>query len=142
MSEEVNQSTTRRIIEVFNSGNLSGLDELFAENYYDHATPPGVSPDLPGVKQFFNALRTAFPDFAYTVEDEISEGDKVVIRVTGRGTMKGDFQGLPATGKSAEWQEIHFGRYENGKLVEHWANVDQLGMLQQLGLAPAPGQGG
>ena len=141
MANEMNKSTTRRIIDVFNSGNLAGLDELFAENYYDHATPPGISPDLSGVKLFFTALRSAFPDFSYTVEDEITEGDKVVIRVTGHGTMEGEFLGMPATGKSATWSEIHLGRYENDKLVEHWANVDQLGMLQQLGLAPAPGQG-
>jgi steroid delta-isomerase-like uncharacterized protein len=142
MSAGMDKSTTHRIIDVFNSGNLVGLDELIADIYYDHATPPGISPDLSGVKQFFTALLTAFPDFHYTIEEEITEGDKVAILVTGHGTMKGAFLGLPATGKSATWQEIHFGRYKNGKLVEHWANVDQLGMLQQLGLAPAPGQGG
>jgi steroid delta-isomerase-like uncharacterized protein len=136
MSTEMNKSTTRRIIDVFNGGNLAGLDELFAENFHDHASSPGISPDLSGIKQFFTALRAAFPDFCYTVEDEIAEGDKVFIRLTGRGTMKGELLGMPATGKSASWSEIHEGRYENGKLVEHWANVDQLGMLQQLGLAP------
>ena len=66
----------------------------------------------------------------------------VVHRLTGHGTMKGEFQGMPATGKHATWSEIHIGRFAGSKLVEHWGNVDQLGILQQLGLAPTPGQGG
>jgi hypothetical protein len=87
------------------------------------------------------ALRSAFPDFKYTIEQEIAEGDMVVHRLTGRGTMQGEFLGMPATGKQATWQEIHIGRFEDGKIADHWAVVDQVDMLQQLGLMPAPGQG-
>ena len=87
------------------------------------------------------ALRAAFPVFSYTLDDEIAEGDRVVHLLTGLGTMQGDFQGMPATGKQATWQEIHIGRFKEGKIEEHWAVIDQLGMLQQLGLFPTPGQG-
>jgi predicted ester cyclase len=93
-----------------------------------------------GFKVFITMFRTAFPDLAYTIDDEIAEGDRVVERVTARGTMKGDFQGMPASGKTATWSEIHITRFENGKAVEHWGVVDQLGMLAQLGFAQAPGQ--
>jgi predicted ester cyclase len=62
-----------------------------------------------------------------------------VQRVTVSGTMKGAFMGTPATGKKATWSEIHIVRLANGKVVEHWANVDQMGMMQQLGLMPTPG---
>ncbi len=89
---------------------------------------------------FFTHLRAAFPDLHYTLEEPLlADGDKVVARARVRGTMQGAFLGMPATGKMATWTEIHSGRIVDGKLVEHWATSDQLGMLQQLGLAPALG---
>ena len=83
-------------------------------------------------------LRAAFPDLHYTVDDVVAEGDKVVQRVTGSGTMHGPLFGMPATGRSASWSEIHVSRFDGGKVVEHWSVTDQLGMLQQLGLTAAP----
>ena len=107
----------------------------------EHAPlPPGSPSGVAGLKQFVSGLRATFPDFRYTVEDVLGEGDRVALRVRASGTMKGDFMGMRATGKSASWEEIHCCRMRDGKLAEHWANVDQLGMLQQLGLAPTPGQ--
>jgi predicted ester cyclase len=85
-------------------------------------------------------LRGAFPDLHLTVEDVVAEGEKVVVRTTARGTMKGDFLGMKPTGKTATWTEIHIGRYAGGKVAEHWATIDQLGMLQQLGLVATPEQ--
>ena len=85
-------------------------------------------------------FRAPFPDLQYTSRIRSPKGDKVVQRTTASGTMKGDFQGMPASGKSATWQEIHITRFASRKAVEHWATVDQLGMLQQLGFAEAPGQ--
>ncbi|HEY6041472.1 MAG TPA: ester cyclase, partial [Anaerolineae bacterium] len=64
------------------------------------------------------------------------EGDKVVTRITGQGTMKGTFAGMTATNKHASWSEIHISRFKDGKIVEHWGIVDQAGMLQQLGVTP------
>ena len=92
------------------------------------------------IKAYITMFRAAFPDLHYTLEDSIAEGDRVVQRTMARGTMKGDFTGMPASGKTATWSEIHITRYDNGKAVEHWAVVDQLGMLAQLGFAQAPGQ--
>ena len=91
-----------------------------------------------GFKQGLTKFRTAFPDFRYTIEDEITVGDRLVHRLTARGTQKAEFLGVPATGKQATWSEIHIGRIANGKVVEHWGSVDQMGMMQQLGLDWAP----
>ena len=99
-----------------------------------------MPPTIEGIKGYITMFRAAFPDLHYTLEDSIAEGDRVVQRATAHGTMKGDFMGMPASGRSATWSEIHITRYENGKAIEHWAVVDQLGMLAQLGFAQAPGQ--
>jgi len=143
MSTQENKAVARRIVEeVINKGNLALADELFAANVVDHAAPPGFPPGPEGFKMFFTGFRAAFPDLHDHIDDEIAEGDMVVQRVTAHGTMKGEFAGMPATGKHATWTEIHISRVEGGKFVEHWANIDQLGMLQQLGVIPAPGQPG
>jgi predicted ester cyclase len=83
---------------------------------------------------------TAFPDLHFTVEDIIAEGDKVVTRLTCRGTQQGAFMGIPPTGKQATVTAIDINRFAGGKSVEHWLNMDTLGLLQQLGVIPAPGQ--
>jgi steroid delta-isomerase-like uncharacterized protein len=139
-TQENKASASRFVEEVINRGNVSLIDELSGANFVDHSLPPGVDPTPEGFKAFMATFRAAFPDLHYTIEDSIAEGDRVVQRTTARGTMKGDFQGMPASGKSATWSEIHITRFENGKAVEHWAVVDQLGMLAQLGFAQAPGQ--
>jgi predicted ester cyclase len=141
MGTEQDKANDRRFIEeVMNRGNLAVIDELSAPNFVDHSTPPGVPPTIEGLKGFLTQFRAAFPDLHYTVEDQIAEGDRIAMRVTGTGTMKGDFMGMPAANKSAKWSEIHITRWANGKAVEHWGVVDQMDMLAQLGFAQAPGQ--
>jgi predicted ester cyclase len=144
MSSEANKAIIRRIPdEVFTQGNLAVADEVIAADYCEHIPlPPGFPTGLAGLKHFVTLLRAAFPDFQYTIDDEIAEGDRVAIRVTARGTHQGDWFGIPATGKTVSWTEMHISRLADGKLVEHWANSDQLGLLQQLGVIPAPGQAG
>jgi steroid delta-isomerase-like uncharacterized protein len=138
MSEQ-NKALVRRIPEeLFNKGDLSVADQVFAQDYVEHVErPPGYPSGVPGIKQFVADFRAAFPDLQYTVEDVLGEGEKVVLRTTVRGTHRGPFLGIPATGKQATWSEIHIGRLANGKLAEHWAVRDQLSMLQQLGVIPA-----
>ena len=127
-------------LEVLNKGNFGLIDEIMATDYVDHLAQPGVPKTREGFKQTAIALRMAFPDLHYTIDDSIESGDRIVHRVTASGTMKGDFQGMPATGKRATWTEIHIGRVANGRLTEHWGLIDQLGMLVQLGIVPAPGR--
>ena len=139
-AEENKRAATRFVEEVINRGDLNAIDDLSAPNVVDHNPPPGFEPGIQGFKQFIQMFRSAFPDLRYSVEDSIADGDKVVQRLRARGTMQGDFLGMPASGKSATWEEIHISRFANGKIVEHWGVVDQLGMFQQLGFAEAPGQ--
>ena len=128
--------------ELINKRNLAALEELTATNLVDHNRFPGQAPGLEGVKQAFTMMTTAFPDLHFTVEDQIAQGDRVVSRLTMRGTHKGDFQGIPATGKQATVTGIDIFRIVGGKVVERWGNFDDLGMMQQLGVVPAPGQPG
>jgi len=137
MTPEEIKMLGRRIVDAINTGNLTAVDAVFAPGYVDYSPLPGTTPDLEGLKQGLMAFRAAFPDFRYTIEDEIVVEDKFVQRLSARGTQKGEFQGVPATGKQAVWSEIHIARLLNGKVVEHWGIADELGMLQQLGLAPA-----
>lgn len=127
-------------LEILNKGDLGLVDEIYATDYVERTGLPGVPTTRDGFKQTVKALRTAFPDLHYTIDDAIESGDRIVHRLTGSGTMKGDFQGMPATGKRATWTEIHIGKVANGRLTEHWGLVDQLGMLVQLGIVPAPGR--
>ena len=141
MGTPENKFSARRFLdEVINRGNFTVLDELSGPSFVDHSLPPGVAPGNEGFKAFLTMFRAAFPDLHYTIDDEIAEGDRVVQRTTAHGTMRGDFQGMPASGKEATWSEIHITRFADGKAVEHWGVVDQLGMLAQLGFAQAPGQ--
>jgi predicted ester cyclase len=127
----------RLIVEGLNTGNMAVIDEIISPNVVEHALPPGLPPTREGFKMFITSFRAAFPDFKYTIEDELADGDKVMHRLMGTGTMKGDFQGMKASGKTATWQEMHIGRFDaNGKIVEHWGTVDQVSMLAQLGFGP------
>ena len=141
MTTEANKISAQRMVdEVVNTGNFALIDELLAPDFINHDVPPGVSPTREGTKALIAMLREAFPDLHATVDDVIAEGDKVVQRTTAHGTMTGAMMGMPPSGKSATWQQIHILRFADGKQVEHWAVIDQLGMLQQLGFAEAPGQ--
>jgi predicted ester cyclase len=140
MTTDIKRTAERIPLEVLNDGNFGLLDELLAPDFVDHFAQPGVPPTREGLKRSLTALKTAFPDLRYTIEDAIVCGDQVVHRLSATGTMKGDFMGIPATGKRAQWTEVHIGRGVNGRLTEHWGLVDQLGMLVQLGVVPAPGR--
>ena len=92
-----------------------------------------------GLKVLAKSLRSAFPDFKIVIDLQVAEGDLVVQHATSTGTMKGEFAGMPPSGKTAKWEAIHISRIKDGKIVEHWMVQDQLGMLQQLGFVPAAG---
>ncbi|SRR6266540_7061297 len=141
MSIEQNKALVRRYIEdVWDKRNMAAIDELIAADYIQHTR--GVPPGREGVKQFFGMVRAAFPDVTQTAEDMIAEGDKVVWRWTIRGTHTVPFQQLPPTGKQVTITGVNIVRIAGGQLVENWGEVDMLGLLQQLGAIPMPGQAG
>lgn len=130
------QSFRRIPLEVFNQGKLELVEELLAEDFVEHAAPPGMPTNRDALRIFVTALREAFPDFKYEILGQWQDGDTHIGYIRGSGTMTGDFMGMPASGKSAAWDEMHIGRYVDGELVEHWAVIDQLSMLRQLGFVP------
>ena len=95
---------------------------------------------IPVVKAVVTALK-AFPDFKATIKHLMAEDDKVVLHMTWTGTQKGEFMGIPPTGKSVSIGVFDIVRVAGGKLVEHWGQMDNMGMMQQLGVVPAPGEG-
>ena len=132
-----NKAQVRRVIEeVYNRGDLAFVDELADGDLVIHASSGDIR-GHEGVKQYVVALRTGFPDLHLTVEDQIAEGDMVVTRWTARGTHTGEFQGIPATGKAIRVAGTDIDRIIDGKAVECWAYVDELGLLQQLGVVAA-----
>jgi steroid delta-isomerase-like uncharacterized protein len=138
MSTEQNKAIVRRFIEGLNWGKLAIADELLTATYVDHSTPKqGLGPE--GFKQGISVYRSAFPDLNWTIEDSIAEGDKVVIRVTARGTHQGDLMGISPTGKQIAISAIAIYRLVDGKIAEAWVNRDIMGMLQQVGAIPMPG---
>ena len=140
MTTNLKTKLDRIPLEIFNQGKLQLIDELFAPEYIERLPQPGMAPTREGFKQFVTSLRTAFPDLHYTIDDSIEAGDKFVTRLTASGTMRGEFAGMPATGKHATWTEIHIVRVANEHVVEHWGLVQELGMLVQLGVIAAPGR--
>jgi steroid delta-isomerase-like uncharacterized protein len=143
-TEEENKAIFRRYIEeVWNQGNLEVVDEIF-DRYLAHQ-PDGLTLERgpKDVKRFVSEFRTAFPDFRISIDDQIAEGDKVVVHATIRGTHQREFRGMaPTTGKEIEERGFSVFRFsEEGKVVESWDSYySQLGLMrqsieQELGLA-------
>jgi steroid delta-isomerase-like uncharacterized protein len=136
MSERNKQHIRRAVEEIYNRGNLSVVDELAASDLLIHTSSNEIR-GRDGAKQYVSVLRSAFPDIHFTIDDQIAEGDMVVTRWTARGTHKGEFQGIPATGKAIRITGSDIDRIVNDKTVECWAQLDELGLMQQLGVAGA-----
>ena len=140
MSSSTNKSVYRRFIEeVANRGNFAMADELLADNVVEYEQlPEGLPPNGEGIRQLFRMLRTAFPDFNITIEDLLNDGDKVIARVTLRGTHRGDLMGLRPTGRKVAYEAIDISRIVDGKMAEHWGIPDYLTLFRQLGIKAGP----
>ena len=140
MSAEDNKTLVRRFVdEVQSGGNVGLIDEICSPEFVNHSTPPGIPPDCEGIKIVTAMFRRAFPDSYFTVEDMVAEGDKVATRKTFPGTHGGEFMGMPPSGRAVSMGLIDIVRISDGRVVEHWAMGDSLGMMQQLGVIPQPG---
>jgi steroid delta-isomerase-like uncharacterized protein len=138
MSTEANMNLIRQWWEALNQGNaLDVIDEVYAGDYVLHdPTQPESVRGLAGVREFISSVVTGFPDARYTIEDLIATGDKVVQRLTVRGTQQGAFLGIPPTGKQVEVWLMVISRIADNKIAEEWQMVDSLGLMQQLGAIP------
>ena len=120
---------------------LDLFDEIFAPDFVQYGADPDQVSGVEELKQFFVMMRSGFPDFQVTIEDLFAaEGEKVVLRFTFRGTHQGEFMGVAPTGKRVTMAGIDIFRIADGKIAELWNQEDVLGMMQQIGAVPAPGQ--
>jgi steroid delta-isomerase-like uncharacterized protein len=134
-----NKAIVRQYLEeAWNQRNLGILDQLTAPNYARYLSGQ-VSPlDRESQKQRIASFHQGLPDVHLTVEDMVAEGDKVVFRITIRGIHQGALMGVPPTGKPVTISAIDIARLADGKIVEHWGQMDTIGLLQQLGATSIP----
>ncbi len=126
--------TLRRMYDLISAHDIDAFGELLADDFVEHEELPGGEPTRDGVKNFFRVQLAAFPDLAMTVQDVVDGGEKVVARVRYTGTHKGEFMGMPATGRTIDVPLIDIMRFEDDGLVhEHWGVLDAMAMMQQLG---------
>jgi steroid delta-isomerase-like uncharacterized protein len=134
MTLETNKALIRRHFdEIWNQYRLEVANQLVDAAYFSHFPVSGQPDGIADFRYAVEMLRTSFPDLTITIEDLIAEGDKVVTRLTARGTHQGTFRGIAPTGRVVSWTGIRIFRIAEGKIVEHWANWDDLSLLQQLG---------
>jgi steroid delta-isomerase-like uncharacterized protein len=139
VSAEENKALIRRWIEAYNERDLQAEAEVLAPDYVAHVpAAPGPLEGLEAWRQFSGSFAEAFPDLRLTVEEIFSEGEMVAARVAFRGTHRGEFQGIPPTGKEVAFTSIEVNRVRDGKVEEHWVELDLLGLMQQLGAIPLP----
>jgi steroid delta-isomerase-like uncharacterized protein len=135
MAADLKLLARRFVEEVLNHGNIDLIDELLHEDFVEHEEmPPGVPPGREASKAMIPMLRNAFPDLHATVEDMIREGTKVVIRTRMRGTHRGEFMGMPATGNLIDVQAIDIMEFRGERCSAHWGITDSTAMMMQLGM--------
>src|SRR5215218_1519814 len=140
MSAEENKALVERFVaEFWNEGNASAADELFAPDAQIHM-PTREVVDIDGLKGFAGAFRGSFPDWHSTFEELIAEEDRVAERWTGRGTHRGELQGIPPTGKRVKAPGSVFYRIVDGRIVEFRGQLDMMSLMQQLGVISSPQQ--
>ena len=139
MTIEKNKQLIQHRAELMNRHDLEATLAMIHPDYQDHnAPPPGLPSGIGGDKLFFAILFQAFPDLEVRTEELIAEGDRVVERLTLRGTHKGMFMGAAPTGKRVTWGFINIYRIAGGKVAEVWSEGDHLGLMRQIGLIPPP----
>ena len=132
---EKNKALIRHLLEEMDKGNLSVIDEYYAPNYIDHnpTLVRNLAAGVEGIKMAFRIFYNAFPDTKHVVEDLIAEGDRVVARLSVRGTHTGELMGVAPTGKQVSQTAIAIYRIKDGRIVEKWSPHDK-GILEQLGI--------
>jgi steroid delta-isomerase-like uncharacterized protein len=126
------------INEVLNKGDIDSVGKFFWEEMVEQVPLPGQGPGLAGLKDVLRGTRSAFPDMHWTVEEQVAEGNKVVTRFEWTGTHRGEFLGVPATGRQVKVWGIVIDRLESGKIKDTRIIMDALGLMMQLGVFPPP----
>ncbi|NEU09318.1 ester cyclase [Flavihumibacter sp. R14] len=133
MSAEENKKLVERLFsEVISGKSPDALDQLISPKFAHHGVP-GEKPGVAGFKETIKAFQTAFPDLEVHAQQIVAEGNEVATRGYLTGTSKGSFMGMPATGKQVRIDYIDWWRFEDGKAIENWVQMDTPGMMAQLG---------
>lgn len=127
----------RNTEQVQGQGDFALFDQLFADDFVDHTPQPGTTPDKAGVRILYGRMRNAFADFHPEIHWQTAEGDIVTTYKTYHGTHRADFLGIPATGKTVQFETVDAMRVQNGKITDHWGVANLYSVLQQLGQLPA-----
>ncbi len=143
MSTEENKAVVRRLIEALNehvwpTGDFTAADALIAPQYVYH-DPANPITGREGFHQLIATYRRAFPDTRFTIEEQVAEGDRVLTRMTARGTHTGPLLDTPASGRPIEVSILSLTRVVDGQVVEEWERFDSAHLLVQIGALPAPG---
>jgi len=137
MTSEQSKAVINRFIEeALNQNNLAVLDEIVAEDFVEEVPFPGQGPGRAGLRAVLVAFNAAFPDIHWKVEEQVAEGEKVVTRFSWTGTHRGDFLGIPATGKSVSVWGVVIDVVQNGLFARSRILMDRVGLLGQLGVLP------
>jgi steroid delta-isomerase-like uncharacterized protein len=139
-SDENKQLIQRFVEETINRKNLDAIDELVAGNFIEHVPFPGQGPGRDGLRHAIGTLLRAFPDMHWTLDEQVSEGEKVVSRFSWTGTQHGEFLGIPPSGRPVTVWGVVMDLVRDGVLSESRIIMDTVGLLQQLGAIPAPGK--
>ncbi len=125
--------TVRRLFDVvMNGGDLSALDKLLSQSYRDHSPAPGLSDHRDGVRAKIQAMRAAFTDLHFTLDEIVEQGRTAAARWHWNGTHTGEFNGVAPTGRSVHVDGMDFYRIVDGRIAEHWDVVDKFGLMSQL----------
>ena len=127
--------------DVVPSGDLDRLDDLVSPDLAERGRRPDEAPGREGLKQTMRWLATVFSDQRWEIHDLVAEDDVVVCRLTHHALHTGDLMGIPPTGRSVAYQYVHFFRFEDGRVAEHWSVRDDMTLMRQLGVIPAAGAG-
>jgi steroid delta-isomerase-like uncharacterized protein len=135
MSQQNKTLAGRWFEDLFSRGDLDAANEILSADFVDHLSHEDER-GLEELRRYVTVYRAAFPDIQDTVVDIVAEGDKVVVRWTSRGTHQGEFMGIAPTGRHVTFTGMRLFRIAENKIAESWVNIDQLGLLEQLGAVP------
>jgi steroid delta-isomerase-like uncharacterized protein len=134
-----NATIVRRFVdEVITQGNIQAAAQYVWEDVIEQVPLPGQGPGLDGLKDILRAMRAAFPDIVFSIEEQVAERDKVASRFEWNGTHRGEFLGIPATGRTVRVWGIVIDRLEDGRIKDTRILMDTVGLVGQLGVLPSP----
>lgn len=133
VSEAAKAIVRRNTEEVQGQGRFDVFEELFAEDFVDHTTQPGTTPDKAGVRKLYTYMREAFPDFHAEIHWQLADGDRVTTFKTYHGTHEGIFLGIAPTHRKVQFETVDVMRVQDGKITDHWGVGNLLSLMQQIG---------